>query len=433
MIVERIKQKSTARNAEEVVFRWKLGTDKENAVVLDGTYDFLTLSNFFTGFKTSGTNTDVLLNMCHVPHKVKPIIVHMAIKHLYRFTKYKSNVKAYNVYIYDTTSFSYRRLLQKVKHMNATRDLINEPANIATPEYICEVVRKEFQGTSANVRVYSSEEIQTLGLNLVHAVGKASVNTPRFLVIEHRVPGAKKTVCLCGKGVTFDAGGLQIKTGNANSYKMKGDKTGGCIVIGILKYAVEENMKCNVIGVVPLVENIISGNVTHAGDIITSYSGKTVEIMHTDAEGRLILADALSFCEQYKPDYIFDVATLTGWASSLHCDTSAIFFTANHMLHELVEKVGESIGERTWGMPKWLDYMQYCESTVADLKNWDFQVRGCSRGSGYMAAMFLAHFVPAACLHKWIHFDVTNNVDSQSMNANTMSLIIDLISKLACA
>jgi leucyl aminopeptidase len=369
--------------------------------------------------------------LSHVPNKVKPLVFNIASKQLYRFNKYKTNdTGKFTLKIYDKSSYSYSSLIKRLNYVNIARSLINEPANIATPEYICNIAMDLFKGSKTNILVYDEAEIKRKGLNLVWAVGKASKNAPRFLIMEHKVPGAKKTICLCGKGVTFDAGGLQIKTGRANSYEMKGDKTGGCIVMALLKYFTDTNFENNVIGVVPLVENIISSNVTHPGDIVKSYSGKTVEILDTDAEGRLILADALSFCEQYKPDYIFDLATLTGWSNNLHCDTSAIFYSPNNKLHQLIDEIGEKIGERTWGMPKWLDYMKYCKSTVADLKNYDFKVHGCSRGSGFMAAMFLGHFVPERCLKNWVHFDITNNVDANSMNANTMNLVIDLVTTL---
>jgi leucyl aminopeptidase len=184
------------------------------------------------------------------------------------------------------------------------------------------------------------------------------------------------------------------------------------------------------VGVIPLVENVVSGSAIMPGDIYTSYSGKTVEILNTDAEGRLILADALSYCEKYNPDYIFDFATLTGWASKLHCDIAAAFYSPNAKLHRMIEDIGEECGDRTWGMPKWLEYKSYCKSKVADLKNYDLSVDGCTAGGGYMAAMFLAHFVPSRCIQNWVHFDICNNIDDHIMNANTMNLAINLIKTL---
>ena len=360
------------------------------------------------------------------------MLIHLAFRYMYTFNKYITqpskhcrtvvlkNVPSCAAYEVDKQQYIYR-----------TRELINEPANIATPEYIAAWARDAFKDNAhVKLEIWDEDELTKQGLNLVMAVGKASKNQPRLVKIEYTPPKYTKTICLCGKGVTFDAGGLNIKTGDANSFRMKGDKTGGCIVLGILKYFADHGISCRIIGLVPLVENIISADVTHAGDIVKSFSGKTVEILDTDAEGRLILADVLSYSARYNPNYIIDIATLTGWSSSLHCDTSAIFFSPNTKLHALIERVGEKIGERTWGMPKWLDYMRYCKSNVADLKNHDLKVHQCKSGSGYMAAMFLAHFVPRKCLNNWVHFDVTNNVDKY-MNANTMNLVIEMIRSLS--
>lgn len=392
------------------------------------TSNFLKLTATFKNLRAK----KILIDIRYVKNtSQKEMIINIAARYLYTFLKYKKKEQSNRVYILDDDMRKIHDALEKQKYVDLARDLINEPANVATPQYIAKYIQTLFQQTGTMVKIFDHKTIKEHGLNLVDAVGKASANKPRFVVIEHKPTGGKlKTICLCGKGVTFDAGGLQIKTGNANSYTMKGDKTGACIVISILKYLVDINYPAHVVGVVPLVENIISADVTHPGDIIRSYSGKTIEIRDTDAEGRLILADALSYCQHYKPDYIFDLATLTGWANRLHCDTSAVFFSSNNKLHTAIDEIGEAIGERTWGMPKWLEYMKFCDSTVADLKNFDFEIHGCGSGSGYMAAMFMAHFVPESCLSNWVHFDITNNVDTGYLNANTMLLVIELIKKL---
>lgn len=378
-----------------------------------------------------GDDTDHVIDISNIKESKKEIVIHMASRYLYRFSKYKSNKKHNNkLIIYDKDASSITRdCVERQKYIVYAKNLINEPANIATPEYICKKVKKDLM-KGVNVKVYNEKDMQKKGLNLVNAVGQGSEHKQKFLVMEYMGKTSGKTICLCGKGVTFDAGGTNIKTGKGNSYEMKADKTGGCIVIGLIKYFSEIGAAVNLIGIVPLVENVVSGSAVMPGDIIRSYSGKTVEILNTDAEGRLILADALSYAGKYKPDYIFDFATLTGWASRLHCDTSAIFFSPNHKLHKMIDEIGEAIGERTWGMPKWLDYMEYCHSKVADLKNYDLTVDGCSSGGGYMATMFLAHFVPQKALHNWVHFDICNNVDNHIMNANTMNLAIHLIKRL---
>lgn len=392
---------------------------------------FITLKNIFKSNSSKGS----ILDISKVNDEQKEMILNFAARYLYKFDKYKSNKKAngdVRVYLGGITKGYMKVCLDIHKYIEYSKDIINEPANIATPEYICKKVQRDFRGVKGiKLKILNEIGISKEGLNLVNAVGSGSTRKPRFLVIEYKSHDSKaKTICLCGKGVTFDAGGTQIKTGSKNSYVMKGDKTGGCIVIGMVKYFAESGFGCNIIGIVPLVENVVSGSAIMPGDIIKSHSGKTVEVLNTDAEGRLILADALSYSGNYKPDYVFDFATLTGWASKLHCDTSAIFFSCNQRLHRLVEEIGEKIGERTWGMPKWLDYMRYCKSEVADLKNYDLNVDGCSSGGGYMATMFLAHFVPKQCLKNWVHFDICNNIDGHIMNANTMNLAINLIKRI---
>lgn len=259
-------------------------------------------------------------------------------------------------------------------------------------------------------------------------MGKASKNKCRFMVIEYKHGNMDKTFGLVGKGVTFDAGGLNIKTGSAMSYQMKSDKTGGCSVVGLIKYIAEHKLPCNVVGFVPLIENIISSDVIHAGDIVKCYNGKTVEILDTDAEGRLIMADALSYAANYKLDYLFDLATLTGWTDLLHCDHSCSYFTMNKMLHELMYTIGEEIGERVIGLPRWPEYIVYTKSDVADYKNFKFDE--CRNPGGFMASVFLYNFVPDNMKDKWIHFDISNNFTSSFSNGNATLLCLHMIMKL---
>jgi leucyl aminopeptidase len=392
---------------------------------------YLVLKRLFKEMKES----KIVLDISEINLRHKQMVLNIAERYLYKFNKYNTNSsrpslkdKKNKILVYDVNS-DIDWILKKNIYITFTRDIINEPANVATPEYISLLVKKNLK--NAKVIIYNKDQIIKKGLNLVYAVGKGSMNDPRFVVIEY-FPKNKvnTTICLCGKGVVFDAGGTQIKTGTSNSYAMKADKTGGCIVIGLMKYFSDMEIPCNMVGVIPLVENVVSGSAIMPGDIYTSYSGKTVEILNTDAEGRLILADALSYCEKYNPDYIFDFATLTGWASKLHCDIAAAFYSPNAKLHRMIEDIGEECGDRTWGMPKWLEYKSYCKSKVADLKNYDLSVDGCTAGGGYMAAMFLAHFVPSRCIQNWVHFDICNNIDDHIMNANTMNLAINLIKTL---
>ena len=405
-------------------------------VFIDPATPYVSIKKMILHIDSIASRNPVTLDISRLPPRMKPLAFNLTARYFYHFDKYHTNsTPAPNkVFIYDQ-KYSLAALDLRNQYVTATRDLINEPANIATPQYICDWARERFAGVPhTTLTVLDERQMRTEGLNLVLAVAQGSANASRFLIVDYKPPNAKHTICLCGKGVVFDAGGTNAKIGDANSYAMKGDKTGGCIVLGILEYFAKEarsSKKQRLVALVPLVENVASGSATRPGDIIKSHSGKTVEILDTDAEGRLILADALSFARRYRPDYILDFATLTKWSSNIHCDTAAVYFTASAKLAALVEGIGEEVGDRVWGMPRWLDYMGYCKSTVADLKNADLTIDGCKSGGGFMAAMFMAHFVPPRLLYeRWVHFDIGHNIDDHVMNANSMQLGIELIQQL---
>lgn len=387
------------------------------------------------GMDLVGTNTKYCtIHLGELPRRTKAMAVYLLTKYIYAFDKYKKEKGKVDSLLefVDAKDLVYvKDLLHKVGITYHVRDMINEPANVFTPEQFCEHAKHMFARTKVSVTVFDEHKIVSENLNLVYAVGKASKNKPRFLILDYKPKDYTKTFCVIGKGVTFDSGGVNLKTRPNNNYTMKGDKTGGCIVVGLLQYFSTLAAPHRVVGIVPLVENVISGNVTYPGDIITSYSGKTVEILDTDAEGRLILADALAYaCKNYQPDYIFNFATLTGWADNLHCDTSCIYLAPGKSMFDMVEAVGEQVGERVWGLPRWMDLRTHCTSAVADLKNYDLNVYGCTNGSGYMAAMFLSHFVPKELHSRWVHFDITNNEYKHIMNANSLYLAMHLIHQL---
>ena len=367
-------------------------------------------------------------------HHHKQAIIAFVCRRLYTFNKYVSNnneiEKQVTIHIYGEYD---QAVHTKQKRIWATSDLCNEPSNVATPEYMCRVAKRLFKNDkNTKVTVLDHKAIVKEGLRLIDAVGKASSKKPRLLIVEYKGSPNAPTICICGKGVVFDAGGVNLKTQLGNEFwMMKGDKTGGCVVIGIMKFLSETRSPVNVVGVVPFVENIVSGDVSNPGDIIRSHKGLTVEISNTDAEGRLILADAFSYCSRFNPKYLLDFATLTKWAKSLHCETSAIFFSANPKIHTIIDELSEVTGERIWGMPKWLDSMESCKSKVADLINHDFVVDGeCTEGVGFMATMFLAHFVPCD-IKNWVHFDITNGKRKHMLYANALNTGIELIKKLS--
>jgi leucyl aminopeptidase len=200
-------------------------------------------------------------------------------------------------------------------------------------------------------------------------------------------------------------------------------------VIALIKYIIESKMKINIIGLIPLINNVISGNSVLPGNIIKSYSGKTVEITNTDAEGRIIMADAFGFSETLKNvDYIIDLATLTGSAEEYHCDTSAAIYTTNLVLKDIIEKIGEEVGDRIYSLPSWPEYVADIKSNVANVKNSYY--KNCKKSGAFMASMFLSYFVPEKLRDKWVHFDITHSYDKYS-NANTTILLINLLIQLS--
>jgi leucyl aminopeptidase len=209
--------------------------------------------------------------------------------------------------------------------------------------------------------------------------------------------------------------------------EMKTDKSGGCVVVAVIKYFTQQQVtRFNIVGILPVVENILSENVTRPGDIIKSYQGKTVEVTDTDAEGRLIMADAIAYSKHYNPAYILDVATLTGWADTVHMDLASVCYSRNKELVEKITKIGDKVGERVWFLPVWDEYTEYIKSNVANVKNYNPNVRE----GAYYPSMFLLSFVPIELRDKYIHFDVCNNFEKNLARGNCVSLLIETMDAL---
>jgi leucyl aminopeptidase len=225
--------------------------------------------------------------------------------------------------------------------------------------------------------------------------------------------------------VIYDAGGLNIKLASMTP-SMKTDKSGGSVVVGIMKYFLEHKIKCNIVGILPIVENLLSEDVSRPGDIVKSYSGKMVEITDTDAEGRLIMADAIAYSKKYNPTYLFDLATLTGWSEAVHMDTNAVCYCKDIDLASKVNKLGDIVGERVWFLPPWDEYMYYTKSAVANIRNYSMDIRE----GAYLPSMFLLSFVPLELRDNYIHFDICNNFENDLAKGNCVILVIELIKSL---
>lgn len=280
------------------------------------------------------------------------------------------------------------------------RDLINEPANAVNPQIMADDIKRlEYLGLK--VEVLDEEKMKERGFNLALAVGQGSVNRPKVAVIKWQ--GNKKEsafkIGLVGKGVTFDSGGISIKP-SANMGDMKQDMAGAAVMAATMKSIALQNVKENVVAVVGLVENMPSGGAYRPGDVLKSMSGQTVEVNNTDAEGRLVLADCLTYIQkEFHPAYVVDMATLTGAIMIALGHTFAGLFTNSPRLNRELKTAGEYTGERVWFMPMDKEYDKQMDSDIADMKN----TGGRAAGSA-TAACFLHRFIEKGT--KWAHIDI---------------------------
>ncbi len=280
-----------------------------------------------------------------------------------------------------------------------TRDLANRPANACTPTHLAEqAVELGKTHTSVKVTVLEEEEMRDLGMNSLLSVSQGSVQPAKLVVFNYQGAGDdSKPVVLVGKGVTFDTGGISIKPAPAMD-EMKFDMCGAASVFGAVAAVAGMELPINLIGLTPAVENMPSGTATKPGDIFTSMSGQTVEVLNTDAEGRLILCDALTYSEQFEPASVIDIATLTG-ACIVALGKHASGLLSNHdpLAAELLE-AGEIAGDRAWQLPLWEEYEKQLDSPFADMAN----IGGREAGT-ITAACFLSKF--AKKFH-WAHLDI---------------------------
>lgn len=286
------------------------------------------------------------------------------------------------------------------------RSVANLPPNECVPATLAEVAQDiAKKTTNLKCTVISKRDLKNKGFGGITAVGQGSKNEPKLIILEYkggRRSGAinkQKPIVLVGKAVTFDTGGISLKPGEKMD-EMKFDKCGGCTVLGILKTAAEMKLKANIVGIIPAVENMPGGESYRPGDIITLYSGKTAEILNTDAEGRLILADALAYGEQhYKPRAIIDFATLTGACIIALGNDVAGMVSNNLELADRMRESSERTAEAVWELPLNRDYMDMIKSSVADMRN-----LGIGRAAGTVtAAAFLRNAIDDT---PWVHFDI---------------------------
>ncbi|MEE3234139.1 MAG: leucyl aminopeptidase [Candidatus Latescibacterota bacterium] len=340
---------------------------------------------------------------------------------LYRFESYRS--KKSNKGIQKLTI-----LVSKEKHLTdikrgvktgksisegtiLARDLINEPANEITPIALANVAKELARhNDSIRCRVLSEPSIEKLGMGALLAVGQGSINRPQFIIIELNPHSKNRPLIFLGKGVTFDSGGLSLKS-VSGIRTMKCDMAGAGAVIGAISAISKLKLKQRIIALIPAAENMPDGKSFRPGDVVKTLSGKTIEILSTDAEGRLILADALTYAERYNPDAVIDLATLTGASiTALGHHVAGLFCSDDLLANRLIE-AGRDTHEKVWRLPLWPEYREQIEGEVADLKN-----SGGPPGGASTAAALLYEFASA---YPWAHIDIAGTATSNQSNFYT--------------
>ena len=290
------------------------------------------------------------------------------------------------------------------KAVNAARELSNTPGADMTPEKLAEAALKAAEGTRAKVKVLGRSEMTELGMGAILGIAKGSAEEPQFIVVEYwGTDRSKKPVVLVGKGVTFDTGGLNLKPGD-HMYEMHMDMSGGAAVIQAVILAATLGLKKNVVALVPAVENNLAHNAVRPGDVLKSMSGKTIEILNTDAEGRVILADAITYSKKYNPAAVVDVATLTGAALTALGTVASAYMTNNEKLIPKLMELGEESGDYIWPLPLWDEYDDMVKGTFGDVPN--ISTMGNSRYGGVIAGgKFLEVFAKELDC-PWVHLDI---------------------------
>jgi leucyl aminopeptidase len=283
--------------------------------------------------------------------------------------------------------------------MDFARDLGNLPGNICTPTYLADrAVELAREFPDVKVRVLERKEIEDLGMGSFLSVTNGSEQPPRFIIMEYdQAVRKQRPFVLVGKGITFDSGGISIKPATDMDH-MKYDMCGAASVLGVFRTVAELKSKLNIVGLIPACENLPSGRATKPGDIVKSMSGQTVEVLNTDAEGRLILADALTYAERYEPEAVVDVATLTGAMVVALGHVACGVFSNNDALARALVAAGDDAYDRAWQLPLWEDYQEGLNSNFADFAN----VAGRAGGS-ITAACFLSRFTKR---YDWAHLDI---------------------------
>ncbi len=354
--------------------------------------------------------TSIDLNMLSEKEdKIVQAVVEGAILGLYQYTAYKTvgredirEMEQFNI-IAEGEKYSVVESAVKIARIIAggvylARDLISAPSNEMTPSVMAQKAGEIARRKNVTCKVLDRAKMKKMEMNALLGVASGSNEEPRFIILEYS--GSSKSaapVVLVGKGLTFDSGGISIKPAEKMD-EMKSDMSGGAAVMATIMVAADLRLPLNIIGLIPATENMPSGTAYKPGDILKSYSGKTIEIVNTDAEGRLILADALAYASKYKPVAIIDVATLTGACIIALGDDLIGMLGTDEKLKSEINKAARTTGEFVWELPLWESYSELIKSDIADYKN-----SGGRAASTITAAAFLSKFVGD---FPWVHLDI---------------------------
>lgn len=336
-------------------------------------------------------------------NKMAQALVEGAMLAAYKFTEYKTKkedlffVEKLHILSKEDISEGVKRGIIYAEAQNYARELDEQPPNVATPSWVVTEARKLAKECGLHITVFDKAEMKKKGMGALLAVAQGSTEDPYLIRLEYN-KGKHPTYCVVGKGVVFDSGGINIKP-SPGMQEMKYDKTGAMNVLGVMRAVAGLKLPVHVISYMPMVENMPSGSAQRPGDIVKAYNGKTIEVLNTDAEGRLILADTLAYAAEEKPAYMIDMATLTG-AMIVALGKHAIgVFSNDDTLAKTMDEAGIETHERVWRMPIWPEYTEMMKADFADIRN----ISDTGEAGSITGAVFLQEFVGET---KWAHLDI---------------------------
>lgn len=341
------------------------------------------------------------LNLPNRPQQALPsYFIEGALLSLYSFDKYKKNEDTKEIQnitiLADEKEIPLQQIDIIVKATNFVRDITNTPSNDMTPSTLADIANS-LSSKRLTIKVLEKKDAQKEGMNAYLSVAKGSAEAPKFIILNYR-GGKGAPYVIIGKSITFDSGGISLKPAEGME-KMKYDMAGGAATLGIMKAACELKIPLNIIGILPATENLPGGSASKPGDVVSSITGKTIEIINTDAEGRLAIADAIGYAKKYfKPKAIIDIATLTGACKITFGNEAAAMMGNSTELMEKIKKASQETYERVWEMPLYEEYKDYIKSDIAHIKN----------SAGKDAALLTAGYFLKEFAEEidWVHLDI---------------------------